>query len=77
MAARLAVEGSQARTGRTVRTVRTIRLPDTPSRFRIYMTLRDAFGGVSSPRGHPSDNGCDLRDVMKELIAIREEARKA
>jgi L-ribulokinase len=42
--------------------------------FRLYVTLHDAFGGVSSESG---GEGGDLRGVMKELIAIREAVRKA
>lgn len=36
--------------------------------YKLYMTLHDAFGGVSAGEG--------VGDVMKQLIAIREEVRK-
>ncbi len=43
--------------------------------FQLYTTLHDAFGGLSSPTGHSGGNSGDLRGVMKELIAIREQVR--
>ncbi|HCD31665.1 MAG TPA: ribulokinase, partial [Phycisphaerales bacterium] len=40
--------------------------------YKLYMQLHDAFGGVPAKTGKPQD----ISNVMKDLIAIRNEARK-
>ena len=74
------VEAQDAMTG-----LKAVRFePDLSARatydrlFQLYTTLHDAFGGVISPTGHPrGGNSHELRGVMKELIAIREQVRGA